>query len=120
MVAKGLAKAGYTYLNTDDCWCTSRGSDGRLVPDPTAFPNGMKAVADYVHSKGLKFGIYVSAPHSPFRPIPATVSCLIATFPPLPFPGRRTAAPRRAPAARRLAGTRTLMRRPLRRGVWTT
>eukprot|EP00047_Mylnosiga_fluctuans_P005731 m.242349 g.242349 ORF g.242349 m.242349 type:complete len:400 (+) comp14019_c0_seq1:32-1231(+) len=53
-----LPSVGYEYVNIDDCWATSRGSDGRLVPDPTNFPNGMKAVADYVHSKGLKFGIY--------------------------------------------------------------
>jgi len=58
IVSLGLDAVGYEYVNIDDCWATSRGSDGRLVPDPTAFPNGMKVVADYVHSKGLKFGIY--------------------------------------------------------------
>lgn len=59
IVGTGLSKLGYEYVNIDDCWATSRdASSGRLVPDPTAFPNGMKAVADYVHSKGLKFGIY--------------------------------------------------------------
>jgi hypothetical protein len=41
----------------DDCWAVSRDSNGRLVPDPVAFPDGMAAVADYVHSKGFKFGI---------------------------------------------------------------
>lgn len=42
----------------DDCWAVNRTASGVLVPDPVAFPDGMKAVADYVHSKGLKFGIY--------------------------------------------------------------
>ncbi len=48
------------YVNIDDCWASSRNTtgDNRIIPDPAAFPNGMKAVADYVHSKGLKFGIY--------------------------------------------------------------
>ena len=58
MVELGLVKLGYEYLNIDDCWAVSRDANEVLVPDPKAFPNGMKAVADYVHSKGLKFGIY--------------------------------------------------------------
>ncbi|NUV61187.1 glycoside hydrolase family 27 protein [Streptomyces sp. CAI-85] len=58
-VSTGLRDAGYTYVNIDDCWMTrSRDSRGRLVADPAKFPSGMKATADYVHSKGLKFGIY--------------------------------------------------------------
>lgn len=62
MVSSGMAAAGYTYVNIDDCWSTkSRNSNGDLVPDPQKFPNGIKAVADYVHSKGLKLGIYSSA-----------------------------------------------------------
>src|ERR1043165_3295368 len=61
-VAKGLKDAGYQYVNLDDCWALpQRGPDGNLVPDPARFPNGIKHVADYVHSKGLKFGIYTSA-----------------------------------------------------------
>nr|WP_042186149.1 NPCBM/NEW2 domain-containing protein [Kibdelosporangium sp. MJ126-NF4]CEL17118.1 Alpha-galactosidase precursor [Kibdelosporangium sp. MJ126-NF4]CTQ91653.1 Alpha-galactosidase precursor (EC 3.2.1.22) [Kibdelosporangium sp. MJ126-NF4] len=61
-VAKGLKDAGYQYVNLDDCWALpERGPDGNLVPDPVRFPNGIKHVADYVHSKGLKFGIYTSA-----------------------------------------------------------
>ncbi|MFI6094767.1 NPCBM/NEW2 domain-containing protein [Lentzea sp. NPDC051213] len=61
-VEKGLKDAGYQYVNLDDCWALpQRGPDGNLVPDPVRFPNGIKAVADYVHSKGLKFGIYTSA-----------------------------------------------------------
>jgi alpha-galactosidase len=62
MVSSGMAAAGYRYVNIDDCWSTkSRNSSGDLVPDPQKFPNGIKAVADYVHSKGLKLGIYSSA-----------------------------------------------------------
>ncbi|MGI5516765.1 NPCBM/NEW2 domain-containing protein [Streptomyces sp. CA-106131] len=61
-VEKGLKDAGYQYVNLDDCWALpSRDTDGKLVPDPARFPNGIKAVADYVHSKGLKLGIYTSA-----------------------------------------------------------
>ncbi|WRZ16014.1 alpha-galactosidase [Streptomyces sp. NBC_00341] len=61
-VSKGLKAAGYTYVNLDDCWALpSRNASGNLVPDPVRFPNGIKAVADYVHSKGLKFGLYSSA-----------------------------------------------------------
>ena len=62
MVEKGYRDAGYEYLVIDDCWSLrERGADGRLVPDPEKFPYGMKAVADYVHSKGLKFGMYSCA-----------------------------------------------------------
>ena len=59
MVATGMLDAGYEYLVIDDCWSMKeRDKDGNLVADPAKFPNGMKAVADYVHSKGLKFGMY--------------------------------------------------------------
>lgn len=59
IVSLGLRDAGYEYVVIDDCWSMrKRGADGRLVPDPVKFPSGMKALADYVHSKGLKFGIY--------------------------------------------------------------
>jgi alpha-galactosidase len=61
-VSSGLKDAGYQYVNLDDCWALpERGPDGNLVPDPVRFPSGIKAVADYVHDKGLKFGIYTSA-----------------------------------------------------------
>ncbi|MBE1464308.1 hypothetical protein H4W33_003320 [Kibdelosporangium phytohabitans] len=61
-VSKGLKDAGYQYVNLDDCWALpQRGPDGNLVADPVRFPNGIKHVADYVHSKGLRFGIYTSA-----------------------------------------------------------
>ena len=55
----GLKDAGYEYVVIDDCWSEKeRDENGRLVPDKNKFPNGIKPVADYVHSKGLKFGIY--------------------------------------------------------------
>ena len=60
MVENGLLDAGYEYLVIDDCWA-ERDRDPityKMVPDKQKFPNGMKAVSDYVHSKGLKFGIY--------------------------------------------------------------
>ncbi|MEU9321336.1 NPCBM/NEW2 domain-containing protein [Streptomyces sp. NPDC048295] len=61
-VEKGLKDAGYTYVNLDDCWAKpQRNAEGKLEADPQRFPNGIKEVADYVHSKGLKIGIYTSA-----------------------------------------------------------
>lgn len=59
MVSSGMLAAGYTYLNLDDNWmATSRDANGDLRADPTRFPGGMKALGDYIHGKGLKFGIY--------------------------------------------------------------
>jgi len=58
----GMQAAGYQYVNIDDCWMTkSRNSAGQLVPDPTKFPDGISGTASYVHSLGLKLGIYESA-----------------------------------------------------------
>ncbi len=58
-VATGMKDAGYLYINIDDCWCLKkRDANGDVVPDPVKFPDGIKGVADYVHSKGLKLGIY--------------------------------------------------------------
>jgi alpha-galactosidase len=61
MVSSGMKDAGYQYIVIDDCWQVSRDKDGNIQPDPKTFPNGIKPVADYVHSKGLKFGIYSDA-----------------------------------------------------------
>ncbi len=62
MVEKGYLEAGYEYLIIDDCWSLKeRDNIGNLVPDPEKFPNGMKSLADYIHSKGLKFGMYSCA-----------------------------------------------------------
>jgi len=61
MVEYGLLDAGYEYVVIDDGWANERDSLGFIVPDPKKFPSGMKALADYVYSKGLKFGIYSCA-----------------------------------------------------------
>lgn len=58
-ISRGLKDAGYNYIVIDDGWMMKeRDKEGFLVPDPIKFPNGLKSVIDYVHSKGLKFGIY--------------------------------------------------------------
>ena len=61
MVTSGMKDAGYKYIIIDDCWHGKRDSLGFIHPDPERFPSGMKALADYIHSKGLKFGIYSDA-----------------------------------------------------------
>ncbi|KAA0018080.1 glycoside hydrolase family 27 protein [Antrihabitans cavernicola] len=62
MVASGMRDAGYDYVVVDDCWYSpQRAPDGQLQADPTRFPSGMAALADYVHARGLKFGIYAGA-----------------------------------------------------------
>ena len=61
IVTSGLRDAGYRYVNVDDCWMESRGADGHIIPSAKRFPNGMKAIGDYIHSLGLKFGIYSDA-----------------------------------------------------------
>ncbi|XAR71871.1 Alpha-galactosidase [Bertholletia excelsa] len=62
LVSTGLADLGYVYVNIDDCWSSAqRNLEGQLVPDPKTFPSGIKALADYVHEKGLKLGIYSDA-----------------------------------------------------------
>ncbi|XP_078519154.1 alpha-N-acetylgalactosaminidase-like isoform X2 [Lissotriton helveticus] len=59
MAEDGWKELGYQYVSIDDCWSLKeRDSQGRLQPDPERFPSGMKALADYVHSRGLKLGIY--------------------------------------------------------------
>jgi alpha-galactosidase len=61
MVSSGLKDAGYNYIVIDDCWHGERDSLGFIHPDKKKFPSGMKALADYIHLKGLKFGIYSDA-----------------------------------------------------------
>ena len=62
IVSSGLKDVGYTYIVIDDYWQGGRDSvTGMLYPDPEKFPEGIKALADYIHSKGLKFGIYSDA-----------------------------------------------------------
>jgi alpha-galactosidase len=61
MVASGMRDAGYQYVVIDDCWHGPRDADGFITADPVKFPSGIKALADYIHSRGLKFGIYSDA-----------------------------------------------------------
>ena len=59
MVEKGLRDAGYEYVVIDDCWSLKeRDAEGRLQADPEKFPHGIKYLADYIHSKGMKLGMY--------------------------------------------------------------
>ena len=61
MVETGLRDAGYEYVVIDDCWSERRRVDGKIVTDKNKFPHGMRYLADYIHSKGLKFGMYSCA-----------------------------------------------------------
>jgi alpha-galactosidase len=61
MVSSGMRDAGYQYVVIDDCWHGPRDSNGFITADTQRFPSGIKALADYVHSRGLKFGIYSDA-----------------------------------------------------------
>ena len=66
MVSSGMAAVGYQYVNIDDCWMSGRSSSGELQWDTAKFPGGIPALAEYVHGKGLKLGIYES---------PSTTTC---------------------------------------------
>lgn len=61
MVNSGMKDVGYEYVVIDDCWQVGRNEDGSIIVDPEKFPSGMKALADYIHAKGLKFGVYSCA-----------------------------------------------------------
>lgn len=62
LIQTGLSKLGYIYVNIDDCWSLkSRDAEGKIVPDPTKFPNGITGLASYLHNLGLKLGIYSDA-----------------------------------------------------------
>ncbi len=61
MIESGMKEAGYEYINIDDCWHGYRDSLGFIHPDAKRFPSGLKALADYIHAKGLKLGIYSDA-----------------------------------------------------------
>jgi alpha-galactosidase len=62
LVSTGLAKDGYRYVNIDDCWSAlHRNAHGQLVANPSLFPKGLKWLGDYLHARGLKFGIYEDA-----------------------------------------------------------
>ena len=61
MISSGMHDVGYEYIVIDDCWQVDRNAQGKIIIDSIKFPNGMKHLADYIHSKGLKFGIYSDA-----------------------------------------------------------
>jgi alpha-galactosidase len=61
IVQSGMADSGYTYIYIDDGWQGGRDKRNNIIPDPQKFPSGMKALADYLHGKGLKLGIYSDA-----------------------------------------------------------
>ena len=61
MVATGLSKAGYKFINIDDGYWDGRGEDGKLRLNTKLFPSGMRSLVDYIHKKGLKAGIYSDA-----------------------------------------------------------
>jgi alpha-galactosidase len=61
MATNGMKDAGYQYIVIDDCWQVDRDPQGNIIADAKRFPSGIKALADYIHSKGLKFGIYSDA-----------------------------------------------------------
>jgi alpha-galactosidase len=61
MASSGMKDAGYRYIVIDDCWQKSRDENGNIVADPERFPGGIASLADYVHAKGLKFGLYSDA-----------------------------------------------------------
>ena len=74
-VKYGLDKVGYEYIGIDDCWAVSRDKvTGEIVPNHEAFPDGMKALADYVHGRGFKFGIC----EPPLLPVVAACCLLLA------------------------------------------
>ncbi|KAJ3201085.1 hypothetical protein HDU67_001555, partial [Dinochytrium kinnereticum] len=74
MVSSGLSKAGYTYINIDDCWqAKERDAKGKIQSDPKTFPSGIKHLSDYIHSKGLKFGIYSSAGSKTCEKLPGSL-----------------------------------------------
>ena len=58
IVSSGMKDARYEYVVIDDCWHGTRDKNGFIQPNAEHFPSGMKALGDYIHSKGLKFGIY--------------------------------------------------------------
>lgn len=61
LLRTGMREAGYEYIVLDDCWQIGRDSAGNIVADPKKFPSGIKALADYLHGKGFKFGLYSCA-----------------------------------------------------------
>src|SRR5262245_34832047 len=74
MVSTGLRDAGYEYVNLDDCWMApQRDANGRLQPEPSRFPHGIAALADYVHARGLKLGICSTAGTGTCQQLPGSL-----------------------------------------------
>ncbi|SEG17448.1 alpha-galactosidase [Nonomuraea solani] len=74
LISSGMKDAGYTYVNIDDCWMApQRDANGDLQADPVRFPGGIRALADYVHARGLKLGIYSSAGTKTCQGLPASL-----------------------------------------------
>ncbi|MGW7002751.1 glycoside hydrolase family 27 protein [Streptomyces sp. NPDC054933] len=74
MASTGMRDAGYQYLTIDDCWMSrSRDAGGNLVPDPQKYPDGLAALAAYVHGKGLKFGLYESPTYHTCQGFPGSL-----------------------------------------------
>jgi len=79
MVSSGMREAGYKYVNIDDCWeASARDEQGNLTTDAKRFPHGMKWLADYVHSRNLKIGIYSSAGTMTCQKRPASIDHEVA------------------------------------------
>eukprot|EP01080_Neovahlkampfia_damariscottae_P011039 gene11039-3745_t len=74
MISSGLSDLGYKYINIDDCWENTSRENGKLIPDPNTFPSGMKNLSDYIHSLGLKIGIYSSAGHTTCEKRPGSLN----------------------------------------------
>ena len=72
MVASGMKDAGFQYVNIDDCWQGQRDAQGFIHENPKKFPSGMKALADYVHARGLKLGIYSDVGYKTCGGLPAS------------------------------------------------
>ena len=60
LIERGLAAAGYTYINVDEGWILNRSANGTLIADPAKFPSGMLSLGDFIHSKQLRYGLYSS------------------------------------------------------------
>lgn len=79
MVSSGMRDAGYKYVNIDDCWMAkTRDAQGNLQADPTRFSHGIKAIAEYVHARGLKLGVYSSAGTATCQGLPASLDHEVA------------------------------------------
>ncbi len=61
IATNGMKDAGYEYINIDDCWFSGRDTNGMLIEQTRNFPSGIRSLADYIHSRGLKFGMYLPA-----------------------------------------------------------